>query len=220
LKSGNNEEVDEVTVPIVENTILSFLIPNNNRGQQRCCLVLKKRYSIEQNSSPKYAFSRLASSATAAGFPSSYFCLPFLPAFVETFTKSVASLRFHDVPDYDHFRNIFRASSLTLATSSDDEVILSFAMEKSPPVGCKRQRSKRLRLRQGGEQTPETKSAPVLMSSPENDDDYDIVLAEQEREISIESLKNPTPAMIEQLEKMKARASAAAGTFVGRRKLM
>jgi hypothetical protein len=58
------------------------------------------------------------------------------------------------------------------------------------------------------------------MSSPENDDDYDIVLAEQEREISIESLKNPTPAMIEQLEKMKARASAAAGTFVGRRKLM
>jgi hypothetical protein len=56
--------------------------------------------------------------------------------------RSVASLRFHDVPDYNHFRSIFRApepaSPEVGAADDDGEVILSLRLEKTPAAVASR----------------------------------------------------------------------------------
>lgn len=149
------------------------------------------------------------------------------PAFVESLMRSVASLRFHDVPDYDHFREIFSApelSSASRATSSnddDDEVILSLKMEPSRVVksgsrssaGRRAARSKRFRVKRKAatsklKQFPAASSSSSSPSGPESVSDYQALRSRRDRQVCVESLKNPTPAMLQQMEKMKSRPTS------------
>ena len=140
---------------------------------------------------------------------------------------SVASLRFHDVPDYDHFREIFSTpelSSASRAASSnddDDEVILSLKMEPSREVagnsgsknltGRRAARSKRFRgQRKRAASRPSLKSRPSAASAssgPDSDSGYKALRNQRDREVCVESLKNPTPVMIQLMARIKSRAS-------------
>jgi hypothetical protein len=160
--------------------------------------------------------------------------------------RSIDQIRFHDVPDYNFFRSIFEpmtspaASQLPLSQSLDDEeVILSLKMEKSPTkkfdaspdsprkrkvnkTSPNKPRRAGLRARPGQEQ--EMESQPEV--APEVD--YDEARSLLEQEWNLESLKNPTPAMLLQLDRIKNRkvsssASSNGSASVvtgGRRKVM
>jgi len=155
---------------------------------------------------------------------------------------SVASLNFHDVPDYNHFRSIFASaehSTALLETSTDDdEVILCLSLVKTPArTGSSRNPSKqkskpkKLKLkispkrfglrRQASESpVPEPEPEPEL-PSPEivAEAEFEAALAKKFAKISSESLLNPTPAMLEQIERMKTRAALELSeSFSGRRK--
>jgi len=159
--------------------------------------------------------------------------------------RSIDKIRFHDAPDYNFFRSIFKPmTSPTMPEPSlsqpydDEEVILSIKMEKSPAkrfevspdlpekrkikkISPNKPRRAGLRARPG--QEPEVESQPEI--SPEVD--YDEVRTQLEEEWNLQSLMNPTPAMLLQLERIKNRkelspsGSSGAGIFTGvRRRVM
>ena len=159
--------------------------------------------------------------------------------------RSIDKIQFHDVPDYNFFRSIFEPMTSPAATQpslsqsfDDEEVILSLKMEKSPtkkfdasPDSPKKRKinknspnkPRRAGLRARPGQEPEIESQPE--KSPEVDYDAARCLLEQER--NLQSLKNPTPAMLLQLERIKTRkvsssssGSSAGGTSTGRRKVV
>ncbi len=163
-----------------------------------------------------------------------------ISAFLDNLMRSIDKIRFHDAPDYNFFRSIFKPmTSPTMSEPSliDEEVILSLKMEKSParfevsPDSPEKRKIKKispnkprragLRARPG--QEPEVESQPEI--SPEVD--YDEVRTQLEEEWNLQSLMNPTPAMLLQLERIKNRkelspsGSSGAGTFTGvRRRVM
>ena len=153
---------------------------------------------------------------------------------------SVASLGFHDVPEYNHFRSIFEMaehSTPSQATSTDDdEVILCLRLEKTPvranstrkPTEPKTSPKKRkmkispkrfgLRCQQNEKPEPEPE---LSLPSPEilAEAEFEAARARQEAKLSSESLLNPTPAMLEQMERIKTRPAAVRSeSFSGRRK--
>jgi hypothetical protein len=149
--------------------------------------------------------------------------------------RSIDKIRFHDVPDYNFFRSIFKPmTSPTVPEPFDEEVILSLKMEKSPakrfevsPDSLKKRKIKKispnkprrggLRVRPG--QEVEVESQPEI--SPEVD--YDEFRIQLEEEWNLLSLMNPTPAMLLQLERIKNRKesspSGSSGTFTGVRRM-
>ena len=156
--------------------------------------------------------------------------------------RSIASLKFHDAPDYNFFRSIFRPSDKNLirqsaSSSEDDEVILSLRLEKNPvaakknlpavkPNSKKRinkfpvtEKRKGLRKRRANEKSkPESPVRPEVHLQPEVEVEdfpevhFDLARAKLDLEQSLESMKNPTPAMLEQLERMKTRISDKSDT--------
>jgi hypothetical protein len=161
--------------------------------------------------------------------------------------RSIASVKFHDTPDYNLFRSIFRSSAKNPIThgatsSDDDEVILSLRLEKNPgnvktdlPAKVKPKREKinkfpvgkrrGLRKRPDGKTKQESSARPQVHPQPEvefeTEADFEEARARLDREQSLESMKNPTPAMLEQLERMRTRVSDKPNTPAsgsGRRK--
>ena len=154
--------------------------------------------------------------------------------------RSVASIRFHDAPDYDHFRSILSTpelSSSNRATSNDDdeEVILSLKMEPSRVVtsvvknlpgpkpiarpkkfrGRRKQKSATAKL---GQKKPKPLTSVCSPSRPDSGSEYRALRNRRDREVCVESMKNPTPMMLQQLERMKARPASEAPSVCDERK--
>ncbi len=163
--------------------------------------------------------------------------------------NTVASLQFHDVPDYNHFRAIFQtversAPANDISTvDDDDEVVLCLRMERTSGAGDtsrkptetapattptsptpKKQKLKispkrfGLRLRQTSEVEPEPET-PTL-PSPEviAEAEFEAARAKREKEMSDATLLNPTPAMVEQMNRIKMRPILGASDIFGGRR--
>lgn len=156
--------------------------------------------------------------------------------------ESVSALRFHDVPDYNLFKSIFPDPELSSPASvDDDEVILCLRMEKTPVVVAsqmskpsetspKKRRVKKVAKRRGLRQrrgdTPEAEPEPEVteevdpnLEIEKAEREFESALAKVEKEHDYETMKNPTPAMVLQMERMKTRATLEhSESFSGRRK--
>jgi len=156
----------------------------------------------------------------------------------------VASLQFHDVPDYNQFRAIFEKAehpAPTNATSTDDKVVLCLRMERTsgvidtirkptgtaPTPTLKKQKLKisprRFGLRHLQRGKPEVKPEPdtPMLQSPEviAGAEFEAARARLEKEMSDAALQNPTPAMVEQINRIKMRSMMrASDNFGGRRR--
>ena len=154
--------------------------------------------------------------------------------------NSVASLHFQEVPDYNHFKSIFPEPELAASRTTDDdddEVILCLSMEKTPiaasqmstPSETKKRRVKKVAKRRGLRQrrgdTPELEPEPEETNETDpnleidSEKEFEAALAKLEKEYDCETMKNPTPAMLLQMERMKNRATLEhSESFTGRRK--
>jgi hypothetical protein len=174
-----------------------------------------------------------------------------LSAFVETLMNTVASLQFHDVPDYNHFRAIFQtversAPANDISTvDDDDEVVLCLRMERTSGAGDtsrkptetapattptsptpKKQKlkisPKRFGLRFAQRQTSEVEPEPEMPTLPNPEviaeAEFEAARARQEKEMSDATLLNPTPAMVEQMNRIKMRSILGASDIFGGRR--
>jgi hypothetical protein len=158
--------------------------------------------------------------------------------------NSVASLQFHDVPDYNHFRAIFEMAehlALANATSTDDnKVVLCLRTERtsgvvntsqkptgtvSTPTLKKRKLKispKRFGLRHLQRGKPEVEPEPdtPMLQSPEviAEAEFEAARARLEKEMSDAALQNPTLAMVEQINRIKMRSMMRASDNSGGRR--
>lgn len=141
------------------------------------------------------------------------------PDFLEALMDSIDSLPFEDAPDYNYLRGLFRPncpkstlSNLLSGSSGDvvgkqEEVVLR--LELCSDSGHDKRRPDRRR-----QQVKKKKGSPIMVTAcPGNTEPWTpqrMALFSHQREAIIkekceESLKNPTPPMLIQMAKMKAR---------------
>jgi len=154
--------------------------------------------------------------------------------------NSVASLQFHDVPDYNQFRAIFEMAEhpapFNATSTADNEVVLCLRMERTSGVIDTTQKPtgtastptlkispRRFGLRHQQKGRPEVEPEPdtPMLQSPEviAGAEFEAARARLEKEMSDAALQNPTPAMVEQINRIKMRSMMrASDNFGGRRR--